>query len=114
MDLVVVFMDLSTQQVLPAMNIFWLNIVDCLDRMLFSESRMYLCLLLDFSYSLPSCFSRGVPLLGLITGTYSVVLRDLFSQCAVEPLLEMRVDTAIAVVFDISVIDPMLANPFWF
>ena len=113
-DLVVAFMDLSAQQVLPAMNIFWLNIIDCFDRMLFSESRMYLCLLLDFSYSLPSCFSRGVPLLGLIIGTYSVVLRDLFTQCAVEPLLVMRVDTAVAVVVYILVIAPGLANPFWF
>ena len=114
MDLVVVFMDLSAQQVLPAMNIFWLNIVDCLDRMLFSESGMYLCLLLDFLYSLPSCFSRGVPLLGLITGTYSVVLRDLFTQCAVDPLLEMRVDTAMAVGFDIFIIASVLVDPFWF
>ena len=107
-ELVEAFMDLSAQQVLPAMNIFWLNIVDCLDRMLFSESRMYLCLLA------PLYFSRGVPLLGLIIGTYSVVLRDLFTHCAVDPLLEVRVDTVMAVDFDIFSIAPGLVDPFWF
>ena len=109
-------MDLSAQQVLPTMSIFWLNIIDGLDRMLSFESRMYLCLLLELSYSLPSCFVRDVLVQGLITVTYSVVLRDLFSQCAVEPLLEMRVDTAVAVAFAIFVMDLMLelVNPFWF
>ena len=74
--------------------------------MLFSESRMYFCLLLDFSYSLPLCFTSGVPLLRLIRGTYSVVLRYLFLQCAVDPFLEIISGTVIALDFDISVTIP--------
>ena len=82
--------------------------------MLFSESMMYLCLLLDFSYSLPLCFTRGVPLLGLMMGTYSVVLRDLFTQCAVDSFLEMMLDTVTAFDFDISVTAPGLVGSSWF
>ena len=109
-------MDLSAQQVLPTNSVFWLNTVEGLDRMLISESKMYLCLLLELSYSLPSCFVRGVLVQGLMTVTYSVVLRDLFSQCAVEPLLEMRVDTTVAVAFAILVIVSILesVSPFLF
>ena len=85
--------------------------------MLTSESKMYLCLLLEFSYSLPSCCVRDVLVQGLMTVTYSVVLRDLFSQCAVESLLEMRVDTAVAVAFAIFVtcfiLDLVIPLRFW-
>ena len=51
-----------------------------------------------------------------MTDTYSVVLRDLFSQCAVEPLLEMRVETTVAVVLAIlvTVLILELVSPFPF
>ena len=99
-------MDSSAQHVLPATNIFWLNILNCWDRMLFSESKMYFCLLLDFSYSLPLCFTRGVPSPGLTMGTYSVVLRYLSLHCVVDPFFEMISGTVIALDFDISVTIP--------
>ena len=82
--------------------------------MLFSESRMYVCLLLDFLYNLPLCFTSGVPLLGLIRGTYRVVLRYLFLQCAVDSFFEIISGTMIALDFDISVIIPGFDCSIWF
>ena len=94
-------MERSAQQVLPTMCISWLNISDDL---MSSEMSRYFCLLPELSYSLPASFTNDVLVQGLITDTYSVVLRDLFSHCAVEPLLEMRVDTTVAVFLAILVI----------
>ena len=114
--LVEAFMEWWAQQVLPTMCISWLNISDDLDKMLSSEMRRYFCLLPELSYSLPSSFTNDVLVQGLITDTYSVVLRDLFSHCAVEPLLEMRVETTVAVVLAILVTVLMLelVSPFPF
>ena len=98
------------------MYISWLNIIDGLDKMLSSEIRICLCLLPELSYILHSLFVSDVLVQGLMTGTYNVVLRDLFSHCAVEPLLEMRVVTADAVVLAILVTVLMLelVSPFLF